>query len=205
LNDVKEYIATKTLTFRHSIVKLIAPTFYRNQIRASYFPRPMINFLRQGLGLKSLIGVEIGVAFGENAESIMETLNMEKLFLVDAYQRFFVNDSLYSYYVGARKFAIERLAKFGDRVIFIRKFSMHALEEIPNELDFVYIDGNHAYSFVKEDIEGYYEKVKEGGVIGGHDFNRMHKGVLQAVVEFTQDNDIEFYNQINDWWLLKHE
>jgi hypothetical protein len=37
-------------------------------------------------------------------------------------------------------------------------------------LDFVYIDANHAYDFVKQDIELWYPKVKKGGYLWGHDY-----------------------------------
>ena len=47
--------------------------------------------------------------------------------------------------------------------------SEDAVDDIPEKLDFVYIDGNHAYEYVKKDIGLYYPKLKKGGVIGGHD------------------------------------
>jgi hypothetical protein len=36
--------------------------------------------------------------------------------------------------------------------------------------DFVYIDGNHSYSHVKEDLRLWFPKVKRGGVFAGHDY-----------------------------------
>lgn len=50
-----------------------------------------------------------------------------------------------------------------------------------NSLDFVFIDANHHYEFVKKDIEAWYPKVKPGGTIAGHDYIRE---VKQAVDEF---------------------
>jgi hypothetical protein len=41
-------------------------------------------------------------------------------------------------------------------------------------LDFIYIDANHAYDFVKEDIECWYPKVKPGGWVMGHDYIDMN-------------------------------
>ena len=40
-------------------------------------------------------------------------------------------------------------------------------------LDFVYIDANHAYDFVKQDIELWWPKVKKGGWLCGHDFLKI--------------------------------
>jgi len=39
-----------------------------------------------------------------------------------------------------------------------------------NSLDFVYIDANHAYDYVVEDMEKWYPKVKNGGYLIGHDY-----------------------------------
>ncbi len=49
------------------------------------------------------------------------------------------------------------------------------------QLDMVYIDGDHAYKAVKQDILLWKGKIKKGGIIAGHDYNL--KGVRQAVTE----------------------
>jgi hypothetical protein len=52
--------------------------------------------------------------------------------------------------------------------------------------DFIYIDGLHTYDGVKTDITNYLPLVKEGGVIGGHDYTNQIPhlvGVYQAVNE----------------------
>jgi predicted O-methyltransferase YrrM len=57
-----------------------------------------------------------------------------------------------------------------------------------NSLDFVFIDANHEYHHIKEDIEAWYPKVKTGGYIGGHDYGN-YESVTQAVQEAFK-NDI---------------
>jgi predicted O-methyltransferase YrrM len=37
-------------------------------------------------------------------------------------------------------------------------------------LDFVYIDGDHGYEAVINDITNYSSKVRPGGIIAGHDY-----------------------------------
>lgn len=39
-----------------------------------------------------------------------------------------------------------------------------------NSLDFVFIDADHRYEYVKKDILAYLPKVKTGGIIAGHDY-----------------------------------
>lgn len=49
--------------------------------------------------------------------------------------------------------------------------------------DMVFIDGDHSYESVKADIEAWMPKVKEGGVLCGHDYSASHEGLKQAVNE----------------------
>lgn len=201
---MKVWVAKKTLKFRHSIVKLIAPTLYGNlKIKALCFPRSMIRFLHRKFSSKSLSGVEIGVSIGQNAESILETLNIHKLFLVDPYIPFTQGGTARTVYASYHAVAKERLVRFKDKTVFIQKTSIDAVDDIPNDLDFVYIDGNHDYSFIKDDIKHYYPKVRIGGVIGGHDFDRYWLGVKKAVAEFVHANDLTLHTEISDWWVIK--
>ncbi len=48
-------------------------------------------------------------------------------------------------------------------------------------LDFVFIDGDHSYPAVCADIDAWLPKIKPGGWIGGHDYDRI--GVERAVLE----------------------
>ena len=50
-------------------------------------------------------------------------------------------------------------------------------------LDFVFIDADHEYENVKNDIESWYPKVRSGGIIGGHDLGTF-SGVSRAVFPF---------------------
>jgi predicted O-methyltransferase YrrM len=68
-----------------------------------------------------------------------------------------------------------------------------------SKYDFVYIDGLHTYDGVKNDIINYLPLVKDGGVIGGHDYvNSGHLvGVYQAVNEIFGAPDKVFKD--NSW------
>jgi len=63
-------------------------------------------------------------------------------------------------------------------------------------LDLVFIDGDHSYEGVRLDIDLWLPKVREGGVISGHDYNNTNKygdafkGVDKAVHE-TFDKDFK--------------
>jgi hypothetical protein len=114
------------------------------------------------------VGAEIGVAMGEFSEKLCKA--GLKLFAIDPWLSYgdypHVQRQMNNYYEYTKKV----LAPYKDCTI-IRKTSMEALADIPDEsLDFVYIDGNHIFKYVAEDIDGWLKKVKKGGVISGHDY-----------------------------------
>jgi len=158
-----------------------------------WYTRPMTKFMMKFFKNKKLIGSEIGVGHGLNAKTMLKLLPIEKLYLVDPYNS---DDETYN---EVRKY----LAKYGNKITFIRKTSEKAVDDIPNQLDFVYIDGSHNYEAVKRDIELFYNKLKKGGVIGGHDFWANEIGVCKAVLEFAENNKLKLNGKLTDWWIIK--
>ena len=160
-------------------------------------PRPSI---KQLIGKKNLIIAEIGTFKGYNAESILKTLDVTLLYCIDAYEK--NNDSTDEDIDSAYKIARNRLRKFGIKVTFDINYSKDAVKNYrDNFLDLVYIDADHSYESVKQDIELWYNKVKKGGIIAGHDID--HSGVIQAVGEFTLKNNLKLNTEFPDWWVIK--
>ena len=171
--------------------------------------RPMLDFLRKE-NKKDLIGVEIGVLHGINAVNILNNLSIEKLYLIDPLQLYpDYKDIRAPVFNWVKKDADARLKPFLDKIVWLIKFSSEAKSEIPDNLDFVYIDGNHAYEYCLEDIKNYYPKVKKGGIIGGHDYTPspapepVNFGVRKAVDEFASKNNLKLFHQSPDWWIIK--
>ena len=76
----------------------------------------------------------------------------------------------------------------------IRKTSEDAINDfLPNSIDFVYIDGNHKYEFVKKDIQNYWKIVKPGGFLGGHDYHSID--VKKAIEETINYVDHDFVDR----------
>jgi hypothetical protein len=184
--------------------------------------RPMIKFLKDKYpDNNALIGAEIGVRDCENAENIIETLNPKKLYLVDPW--LFYEEYREAVHA-SHKFGIPNYQEevFDKQYLYakeleekhkciqiIRDTSINAAKLIPNKsLDFVYIDGNHQYEFVIEDIKSWFPKLKVGGIIGGHDFCDRHFGVVMAIVDFYRmlykiDPIIKLHIRVPDWWIEK--
>lgn len=146
--------------------------------------------------------MEIGVLTGGNALAMLKMFPLSRLYLVDPYQSYEGIDGERDWEPYKQK-AMKLLEPYSDVVRFIFKQASEAVDEIPGNLDFVYIDGNHDYEFVKQDIVNYYPKVKQGGLLGGHDYfpvGSLAPGVIKAVDEFGVPVN---HKTQEDWWFVK--
>ena len=116
--------------------------------------------------------VEIGCDSGVFSNHILEINSTSTLYSIDPYISYNdYNDSINhvtgdKLYYNTNTFLSQ---KFGKRFNLIRKFSNQATNDVPNDLDFVYIDGNHSYKYVYEDICMWWEKLGPNGIIIGDD------------------------------------
>jgi predicted O-methyltransferase YrrM len=69
-------------------------------------------------------------------------------------------------------------------------------------LDFVFIDAAHDYKSVKKDINAWFPKIKNGGVIAGHDYE-WGPTVKQAVDEFFNPLELEIQQSEGCWVVVK--
>jgi predicted O-methyltransferase YrrM len=76
------------------------------------------------------------------------------------------------------------LENMGDRKFTpIRKESIEASKDFEDEsCDVIFIDMDHSYEAVKQDLIHWFPKLKKGGYIAGHDID--WPGVSRAVNEF---------------------
>ena len=181
------------------------------------YPR---GFQRYALrGKKNLFGAEVGVYRRKHALSLLTRSDVKKIYLIDSYKPY----KDYGFYgknklLMAKKEAFETLSKYN--VVYLYESSDNAINKIKEKLDFVYIDGNHAYNYVKKDIENYWKVLKDGGILADDDvtnvgmenspnraFNSKERpcDVLKAVCEFAIKNNLRVNVAENDWWIVKGE
>ena len=168
-------------------------------IRVKGFTRELLAKLFAELGFT--VGAEVGVAEGIYSEVLCRNIPGLKLTCVDLWDTYYRGDNNRvkikdrAMQDEAISLAHEKLDKYG--ATFFRKSSLEALHDIPDDsLDFVYIDGDHAFDFVMVDLIGWSHKVKSGGIISGHDYYRFRgAGVVNAVDAYTTAH------QINEWFL----
>lgn len=156
--------------------------------------------------------VEVGVLQGDQAAEVFFYLNPEESWLVDPWSTDFAAG-----YAGTKQKEWDEMHDFVQRrfqsfpgVNILRNTSEEAASLVPDDLDFVYIDGDHSYLGCKLDIESWWPKIKVGGILGGDDLE--YSGVQSAIGEFIRGlkeinpnyklNIVESYGG-GQWWFVK--
>lgn len=148
-------------------------------------------------------GVEIGSYKGEYTEILAKS--GLKIYAIDPW-RVYADCGPPQYQKKMDRFyehAQKTLAPYSNCVI-IRKTSMEALSDFEDEsLDFVYIDGNHHFKYITEDICEWTKKIKKGGIISGHDYiyTRPRSQYGGCHVHYVVDAYTKAYN-IRNWYVL---
>ena len=156
--------------------------------------RPSLRSLKEK---KELVGAEIGVSDGGNALNILENLDIKKLYLLDPY----INYEHFTDVAIWKQEAYQKLEKYKDKIVWIEKKSDDAINDIPDNLDFAYIDGGHQYNEIKNDIINYYPKIKDGGLISFHDFelDSVRVAILETIKEIVYSDSCIDCEPLEAW------
>eukprot|EP00727_Mastigamoeba_balamuthi_P006739 m51a1_g2686 putative amp-dependent synthetase and ligase (188) ;mRNA; f:752332-753018 len=178
------------------------------------------------------VGVEIGVLRGDFSNHCLSKWSLcTSWYAVDPW----VYQSTYDDGANADnttqetryKKVVKMLSKYGPKAHVLRMFSSDAAKQFQNEsVDFVYIDARHDYSSVIEDMTIWWPKLKQGGVMAGHDYLNLDeldtnwktqpngtvdvlgRAVRAAVEDFTRSIDrqpLVSYREVkwNSWYFAK--
>lgn len=143
---------------------------------------------------KNPVCVEVGVLRGDHAIAMFCLLNPKMLYLVDSW----INET-------EMEIGVHNIFKTNNKVTIIINDSVQASYMIREELDLVYIDADHSYDYVFKDIDTWIDKIKIGGMLSGHDWNKPNTGVQKAVKDFCKINHLRYNVSDNDrnWWIIK--
>jgi len=142
---------------------------------------------------------EVGVEKGLNSAEMVQKMNVKTLYAIDEYAQYTdylgglcpleIQDEVY-------RTMFINLTPHWDKIVLVTRSSINASKLFPDEFfDFVYIDGNHNYECVTQDMNLWLPKVKKGCVLGGHDFdtrNVTRQDVTEAVKDFTREYGLEY-------------
>ena len=130
--------------------------------------------------------IEVGTANGKNLNNILKKIKDVdlKIWSIDPYECY----DEYSTDINGKEERVKTNytkalnTVFKDpRVIHIKEYSNCARQLFkPKSIDLIFIDANHSYKYVLDDIKTWTPVVRSGGIICGHDY-RNSNGVVRAV------------------------
>ena len=154
-------------------------------------------------------GIEIGVRKGGNLRQLSHNREFAKgkLIGMDCWQEVverptFNDQNFPQNALDAQYESVKNMFAAYSWVEVIRDFSVEGSQRFEDGyFDFVYIDAAHDYQSVKEDLEAWWPKLKDGGVFSGHDYfpdrrvwRNEEVGVYKAVNEFAEAQDTEVHH-----------
>lgn len=175
-------------------------------------PHLLESFLRDDMyklfaELGFTIGLETGVEKGKNAQTMFEIIPNLKLYGVDSYKRHPQASYIYhaekrnwddQYLQAAKGQCLKRMN--GRNFTLLESFTEYAIRDVKdNSLDFVYLDADHSYDFVMQDMILWGRKIRKGGIMSGHDYyidkseSSRRTKVTQAVNDYVKVHNIKLY------------
>ena len=183
------------------------------------FKKKRIDVVEKFFHTNNSLILEIGTHKGDFSTMLLEKFKPKKLVLVDPWIA--EKDKIYQsswygnfngtgqklqdlYYENVKK-------KFGHQinnkqVEILRMKSSEAFKVLKNKFDLIYIDGNHLYNYVLEDLENSLNIINNNGLIILDDFMNKgwwNDGVTKAVKHLKKLNKLEIlhkHNFFNQHW-----
>lgn len=147
--------------------------------------------------------LEVGCAFGFHIKQVISNTEIESYTMIDPYVPYandVFSDSVQNVYKDGTmnlsnfdqflNLVMEELSEYKEKITHIRKPSIEASKDIEDgSLDAIFVDGDHSYKAVKEDLQAWWPKLRVGGTLCGDDY--WMSEVSRAVHEFASEHGLE--------------
>lgn len=147
--------------------------------------------------------VEVGIGYGTHAKFILNNSNIDCLYLIDPIQ-YYENDGFATDIINQtpeiignnfnelHELITKELSPWNDKYKLFRTASLSVTNDQikDNSVDCIFIDGDHSYEAVLNDLRFWWVKLKSGGQILGDDF--WMDSVKNAVDKFSTEYNITY-------------
>jgi len=144
--------------------------------------------------------LEIGVHNGSSMSYVLQSESIEKCIGIDPFENLETNDSSMTHYQNIDKINISKSSnninnnnKYNSEIILLQDYSNNINEnELDNDIDLLFIDGDHNYDAVLNDYNKFFNNVKTGGFIVFDDLHQKGpKKVFNEII--NNDTNIELF------------
>lgn len=126
--------------------------------------------------------LEIGSHMGESTKLIAASRIFKEIVAIDPHKGQEEFNDMYNLSWNDIKREFYNNIKHFDNVELIPDYSFNVADRFENKsFDFIYIDAAHDYESVIKEIDLFWPKLKQGGIMAGHDYVDQWPGVIQAV------------------------
>ena len=149
----------------------------------------MMNYVNDFSDTSRMNMVEIGSYVGDSTKVFARFF--QNVYCIDPWVNGYDDNDEASY-----KYPMSLIEKQFDKAIEkfsnVHKIKGYSKEKAAgfHEVDMVYIDAIHTYKGVTNDIAIWKPKIKKGGFLAGHDYQRRFQGVIDAVNEFKKPDKV---------------
>lgn len=163
-------------------------------------------------------GLELGAYKGVNASHLLSLLPALDLTMIDAWSAgvspsYVTSGSKDSQLSDAQ---FQAVYKSCLKAVDFAKERVHILRQatvdkrgVDGLFDFIFIDADHSYDGCRQDIAAWWDDVKPGGYLCGHDYGEddknTHKGwgVTHAVTEFSRAVNLPVMLGVDSTWFIR--
>jgi hypothetical protein len=145
--------------------------------------------------------LEVGCAYGFHTKQVISNTEIESYIMVDPYVPYtndVFSDAVQNVYKDGPlsnfdqflNLVMKELSEYKEKITHIRKPSIEASKDIEDgSLDAIFVDGDHSYNAVKEDLSVWWPKLRIGGTLCGDDY--WMPDVARAVHEFASEHGLD--------------
>ena len=181
--------------------------------------RRHLAWLIRSMGKYDILGVEVGVAGGNLSYYLLNRLPGLRLYMADPWREVPANDSYrqsgsgmasrqQDWWEGMFGRACKVAEKFPGRGLIMRMRSLDLAGLFQGRLqpDFVFLDGDHSEKGINADLAAWWDVLRPGGLLAGHDYGRPRfPAVKPAVDAFAHAHGLELRFERKVWSLWKPE
>lgn len=211
IDILKRHDWRATISFRDAVAAIERHEDYDADLKAE-----MIN----GLVAGPHTGVEVGVHRGATSALLLREFPALTLAMVDPWACYPAEHPYRQSGDGCSKFTWEQQDENYRAALAATEFaakrrrvlkmpSVRAAERwVVSRLSFCFVDGDHRYEAVAQDIASWWPRIEAGGILCGHDIDHPRDrrgvwGVRRAVEEFAAREQVQFQQEGTVWYVTK--
>lgn len=140
--------------------------------------------------------LEIGTFHGIIATMIARKFPQKQINCVDLFKKAYGTEA------GDEKIWYKNVKKYKLKNIRLYKGdSRKIVPKLRNKYGFIFVDGNHSYPAVKEDLKNCWRKLNEDGVLAFHDY-KLTDQATKAIEEFRKEKKLKIFGPIGSFGFI---